>query len=46
MGTGPDPDAASNLALTNCFPKALREDHDESLHLAEDSSDIGRRCRS
>jgi len=30
------PDAARNLALTNSFPKALSEDHDESLLWAED----------
>jgi hypothetical protein len=38
MGTRPDPDAASNLPLTNSLPKALRENHDESLHLAADGT--------
>jgi hypothetical protein len=44
MRTGPDPDAASNLALTNSFPKTLREDHDESLHLTEDGMLLFRHC--
>jgi hypothetical protein len=34
MGTGPDPDAASNFSATNSLAKALREDHVESLHLS------------
>jgi hypothetical protein len=36
MGTGPDPDAASNFSAPNSVAKTLRENHDESLHLAED----------
>jgi len=46
MGASPDPDAAGNLPFTNSLPEALREDHNESLHLAEDEDRLERPLRA
>jgi hypothetical protein len=32
VGTSPDPNAAGNLPPADCFAKAFREDHVQSLH--------------